>query len=1207
MRKAEDEIREWRDQHEWRYLDLNLVLFVPDRPTAEVISGIRHDTTLCRKFVVTAQDPVDARLQLSCLPFSPLDTKASASLRVLGLQPERLLRRSGASDEFARDLVAHIPGTKALADKALLDEYALVATGATDEADTSRQEASDQSHGPYVVSIDEVALRNFRGIGDEVKLPLGRNVTIFYGINGTGKTSICDAIEWAVAGSVSRIASRDNDAREQEAERSIINYFKKAGEAYVQLALSGDVRHYVRRSVDDDLSQHVTSSAGSNDWAAILATTQSERRPGLDLRRAREAFRSCHVLPQSTIREFLEKDPLERFEALSRILGYEEVIRLSRKLEGVRELVAEEVRKREAARLEVRAQVQEEQVRVDSMIEAIAARQSGQDTQRPSSQMIVQLKADLREVDVPASPLSEDATPDTAMEWLVGTIEALSAMQVSLSAGSNKVGEVLQASKQVEPEAQEAKSLADSLKAADAEQRAITSRLLELETLLAGINLDQERATAQLAGWRAEENGLRWTASNGPILKQEEERLRSVQKELQIADKEAHDRHSVMGELQERIEALANQAVSEQVKVRDLEARRAAVQELVAARHEWERIIASLMRLNSEARQLEERTSQEERGISAARENHSKFVDAISILQERHDEQKAINTRRSQLVAELRQLLAPSERICPFCGSEYKDYIDLVAHVERGGHTPSGDYQQTLSQIQEADGNRLTLEREIASREETLMRSREEYQRIVERANSERRGLQDLRNKAAQMGLLPSGAIDDYVPSEAELQSAIDDLRVPEAQRLAQSIASQRESASSAMQRMLDVEKEALTRRASMMTLISQAEEHIQSLRSTASGQAAEGLLDLTKSELTAKITDVAASISRAADSVKTLEESALKAAQERSAILEQRNALQRQVDEWRRRAADIARRESDLRVSARNLGIDGVISPERIEEYQRKLEERAAKVARLLERCTLVKDVLQADGLQLRANEAMQSLDRQKTILSDADRGIRDIKVRLSAIEGVAKALQENTVADMSGTLKALTGPLNSVFERLNGHPLFGALRIEPDEKAKTVTFRVETSAAQNESPSDIPPRSYLSDAQLNIVALSVFLSIALYQTWSKCKIIVIDDPVQQMDDLNAASFIDLIRQLSVYHGRQFVITTCNNQFYRLALSKLSCLNAAKSNHFRAYRLLGIRPQGPEIVVDAPYWENENMRSERPGANGARGSIGDS
>ena len=107
-------------------------------------------------------------------------------------------------------------------------------------------------------------------------------------------------------------------------------------------------------------------------------------------------------------------------------------------------------------------------------------------------------------------------------------------------------------------------------------------------------------------------------------------------------------------------------------------------------------------------------------------------------------------------------------------------------------------------------------------------------------------------------------------------------------------------------------------------------------------------------------------------------------------------------------------------------------------------------------------------------------------------------------------------------------------------------------------------------------------------------FINVLLAQPafTPKFKLIVVDDPVQQMDDLNAASFIDLIREAAIRYRWQFVITTCNADFYRLALSKLSCLNTRDVTLFRGYRLQGLRREGPEIIVDAPYWRNEAQKS---------------
>ena len=79
----------------------------------------------------------------------------------------------------------------------------------------------------------------------------------------------------------------------------------------------------------------------------------------------------------------------------------------------------------------------------------------------------------------------------------------------------------------------------------------------------------------------------------------------------------------------------------------------------------------------------------------------------------------------------------------------------------------------------------------------------------------------------------------------------------------------------------------------------------------------------------------------------------------------------------------------------------------------------------------------------------------------------------------------------------------------------------------------------------------------------------------------ILIDDPVQQMDEINACAFLDLIRGLS--SQQQFIIFSCSRDFYLLALEKLDCLNKAKRGSFLAYRLEGIAPAELKVHCDAP------------------------
>jgi len=113
------------------------------------------------------------------------------------------------------------------------------------------------------------------------------------------------------------------------------------------------------------------------------------------------------------------------------------------------------------------------------------------------------------------------------------------------------------------------------------------------------------------------------------------------------------------------------------------------------------------------------------------------------------------------------------------------------------------------------------------------------------------------------------------------------------------------------------------------------------------------------------------------------------------------------------------------------------------------------------------------------------------------------------------------------------------------------------------------------------LSPGKFFSEAQINVLALSIFLAGATQQRWSNLRSICIDDPVQQMDDMNAYAFLELIRGLA--RDRQFVITTCDPRFYDLAREMFECLNDNGRSKFCAYRLSYDGKEKHALIMDSP------------------------
>ncbi len=146
--------------------------------------------------------------------------------------------------------------------------------------------------------------------------------------------------------------------------------------------------------------------------------------------------------------------------------------------------------------------------------------------------------------------------------------------------------------------------------------------------------------------------------------------------------------------------------------------------------------------------------------------------------------------------------------------------------------------------------------------------------------------------------------------------------------------------------------------------------------------------------------------------------------------------------------------------------------------------------------------------------------------------------------------------------------GPLiNEIYKKFIRHEYFNEVHFEsvmsPQRKNRNLyIFLKNYSGKTNYTPS-----SYLSEAQLNILALSIFLTRVIYQNISIFQTILIDDPIQQMDEMNTMSFIDIILGLS-QTGKQIIITTCDYDFFELFSQKMSGLSSAGDKKFRAINL---------------------------------------
>lgn len=125
----------------------------------------------------------------------------------------------------------------------------------------------------------------------------------------------------------------------------------------------------------------------------------------------------------------------------------------------------------------------------------------------------------------------------------------------------------------------------------------------------------------------------------------------------------------------------------------------------------------------------------------------------------------------------------------------------------------------------------------------------------------------------------------------------------------------------------------------------------------------------------------------------------------------------------------------------------------------------------------------------------------------------------------------------------------INEVYRRIEPHPKLTKIDFSTDFNDKGEP-RLLITTGNDEGK--VNPILFLSAGQINVLSLSIFLAKAFEYGNETIETIFMDDPIQNLSDINVLSFIDLLRTLISTHDKQIVISTHDEKFFRLLQNKL-------------------------------------------------------
>ena len=267
--------------------------------------------------------------------------------------------------------------------------------------------------------------------------------------------------------------------------------------------------------------------------------------------------------------------------------------------------------------------------------------------------------------------------------------------------------------------------------------------------------------------------------------------------------------------------------------------------------------------------------------------------------------------------------------------------------------------------------------------------------------------------------------------------------------------------------------------------------------------------------------------------------------------------AAQRAVSEARSHDVALAAARETLSEFALSLKTVGVAEEETFDFAAARLEDS------LLGETTRLEDRL---AHRRRGNDLLSTIRNNLTRRGEIDAaiaGYQEMGQRADNALQRAQALRQQGISIRNAVDAVRSAIIRREFnDRLNRvwRDLF--VRLAPSEPF-VPAFRIPPSSTQRLQPKLITeyrdggdvggtPGAMLSTANLNTAALTLFIALHL-SVPKTLPWLILDDPIQSMDDMHITHFASLLRTLSKEHGRQIMISVHDRQLFEYLRLELS------------------------------------------------------
>lgn len=504
-------------------------------------------------------------------------------------------------------------------------------------------------------------------------------------------------------------------------------------------------------------------------------------------------------------------------------------------------------------------------------------------------------------------------------------------------------------------------------------------------------------------------------------------------------------------------------------------------------------------------------------------------------------EQALHSAQRAAQLADLRDkfihLIEIEDSHCPLCGAEYQTHERLLEHLQRSSGTTDIDNRlRNASSALSASETRLqelTARQKLRSAEAEEHRvASEQLDREIAKQSTQYDGLilslQELGEPAQTQPssgvLVKVNELRTNLEETDRLRSVLErDLRTVEDKR-GRVVSELEELKSTGADAVPDVTAELITEaRRRVAEIRKTIDDHDQVLRTLRNTQAQmESRLSDTRSQL--------------------------------AAVEGRSNA---EHDRKRRVVEDF----DHQRESVGLVGVDLQTAGDELQRRARHLQTEIAEIRNAIGRAKAI------ERRQIVNESAAKQHDRQKR-LAEAQENLSVLREAQNRFYEIAKDLTARSKSEAESAGALHLGAIQECFNDLYPHRHLNEVEVNFAEGELLVKDRWLTQGVR--------PQDYSSTGQANVLALSVFLGLSLKQTFSLGRFLLLDEPVQNLDDLHFLAFLTLLKRVAL--SRQVIISTADSNIAEILRKQLGSWSP-RNRRWCEYEWVAFEPEtGPTI-----------------------------